>query len=504
MIQELKKNPNLRQYAPFKVYTVDSYQGEENDIIILSLVRSNGRGSIGFLTNQNRVVVALSRARRGFYLFGSVTTLIFGERLSEEFAEFETLSAREPMWGPIIKQMGVQKRCDIDAGLPLYCSKHDKITTIYQPGDFIGNCGGCSEKCGGLLSCGHACPHSCHPFDHKDMVCAEPCSRLVALCGHICSGTCGASCYCDQCRPSNMIAMTDSGKMVTDAYGNNISFQSSDIREENFRSPSSSPSKFLTALNGYKSLQQSPTRTFQSVSTTNDWERFTKNPEIEDQTLREKAMMKKEVNAAEMIFDETYIEATLDKYGNRVVDVRNSALRPRSNLDDFPELEPPASHQANSKPKPFKHLQKATVPVLRILAPGEEKNKPRGTKAKELGTISIDPVNTSQNIKTAAATLINDAVPADLKSPSAHTHEIIHAMGGLELASVQQYAPGQQFIGYDGTLSGQLIDIPALLLNDRNSTLSARRVNLLDTCDEAITVSDLSRASDDLGELPRL
>jgi superfamily I DNA and/or RNA helicase len=48
-----------------KTSTVDRYQGEENDIILLSLVRSNKNNSIGFLKISNRVCVALSRARKG-------------------------------------------------------------------------------------------------------------------------------------------------------------------------------------------------------------------------------------------------------------------------------------------------------------------------------------------------------------------------------------------------------------------------------------------------------
>ena len=47
------------------VSTVDNYQGEENDIVLLSLVRSNKNSSIGFLKVSNRVCVALSRARIG-------------------------------------------------------------------------------------------------------------------------------------------------------------------------------------------------------------------------------------------------------------------------------------------------------------------------------------------------------------------------------------------------------------------------------------------------------
>ena len=54
-----------------KVVTIDSYQGEENEFVFLSLVRNNEEGSIGFTGNENRVCVALSRARRGLFVFGN-------------------------------------------------------------------------------------------------------------------------------------------------------------------------------------------------------------------------------------------------------------------------------------------------------------------------------------------------------------------------------------------------------------------------------------------------
>ena len=58
-----------------QIRTVDNYQGEENDIIVVSLVRSNKKGIIGFLKVANRVNVALSRAKMGLYIFGSVSCL---------------------------------------------------------------------------------------------------------------------------------------------------------------------------------------------------------------------------------------------------------------------------------------------------------------------------------------------------------------------------------------------------------------------------------------------
>ncbi|KAI4189557.1 MAG: hypothetical protein LQ348_003777 [Seirophora lacunosa] len=74
IMRGLKAHPNL-QGETFKVVTVDSYQGEENGVVLLSLVRSNKNNTIGFLSVANRVCVALSRAQRGFYIFGDARML---------------------------------------------------------------------------------------------------------------------------------------------------------------------------------------------------------------------------------------------------------------------------------------------------------------------------------------------------------------------------------------------------------------------------------------------
>lgn len=62
--------PEFRKLV--KVGTVDSYQGKENQIIILSLVRSNPERSMGFVRAANRINVALSRAMERLVIIGSV------------------------------------------------------------------------------------------------------------------------------------------------------------------------------------------------------------------------------------------------------------------------------------------------------------------------------------------------------------------------------------------------------------------------------------------------
>tara|TARA_R110000737_G_scaffold345336_1_gene373723 strand:- start:4755 stop:9650 length:4896 start_codon:yes stop_codon:yes gene_type:complete len=54
-----------------KVDTVDSYQGKENDVIILSLVRNNSRFTEGFLSSEHRANVALSRAKERLFIVGA-------------------------------------------------------------------------------------------------------------------------------------------------------------------------------------------------------------------------------------------------------------------------------------------------------------------------------------------------------------------------------------------------------------------------------------------------
>ena len=79
----------LLSYLPKGVHckSVDGYQGGEAELVILSFVRSNGftneRRSIGFLHDERRLNVAVSRARRGLICIGSAPTISKVDYLSE-------------------------------------------------------------------------------------------------------------------------------------------------------------------------------------------------------------------------------------------------------------------------------------------------------------------------------------------------------------------------------------------------------------------------------------
>ena len=57
------------------VNTVDGFQGQERDVILISLVRSNDEGQIGFLRDLRRMNVAITRARMKLIILGDVPTM---------------------------------------------------------------------------------------------------------------------------------------------------------------------------------------------------------------------------------------------------------------------------------------------------------------------------------------------------------------------------------------------------------------------------------------------
>ena len=74
--QQIRRREEFRPFrSAISVNTVDGFQGQERDIILISLVRSNDQGQIGFLSDLRRMNVAMTRARMKLIIFGSKDTL---------------------------------------------------------------------------------------------------------------------------------------------------------------------------------------------------------------------------------------------------------------------------------------------------------------------------------------------------------------------------------------------------------------------------------------------
>ncbi|KAK3345693.1 P-loop containing nucleoside triphosphate hydrolase protein [Neurospora tetraspora] len=151
---------------PLRVSTIDNYQGEENDIVIASLTRSNKSGDIGFMSAPERLNVLVTRARNCLVMIGNMGTFMSSKKGG-------------PTWRPFFELM--ESRKHLYDGLPVRCEKHpDKTALLKEPIDFLMFCpdGGCTEPCDALLKCGkHKCKSRCHRVvDHSQ----APCHEMIA------------------------------------------------------------------------------------------------------------------------------------------------------------------------------------------------------------------------------------------------------------------------------------------------------------------------------------
>ena len=105
-----KRNVLRRLKGKIAINTIDGFQGQERDVVFISLVRSNDDGKIGFLSDLRRMNVAMTRARMKLVIIGSAATLT-----RHPFYEKLFLSQN--------KENGVKKVSGISDGESMCCEK---------------------------------------------------------------------------------------------------------------------------------------------------------------------------------------------------------------------------------------------------------------------------------------------------------------------------------------------------------------------------------------------
>jgi superfamily I DNA and/or RNA helicase len=99
LTEQLQTNPDLMPYIDYiAVNTIDSFQGQERDVVYISLVRSNANGEIGFLADIRRMNVAMTRARKKLVVIGDSATLT-RLKFYADFVEYaEKLGGYQSAW----------------------------------------------------------------------------------------------------------------------------------------------------------------------------------------------------------------------------------------------------------------------------------------------------------------------------------------------------------------------------------------------------------------------
>lgn len=117
----------------YNLILIDNYQGEESDIVIATLTRSNPNHDIGFMSSPQRLNVLLSRARDALILIGNADTFLGARKGQELWAQFLSLLKRGK---------------HVYDGLPVKCEQHlDRMAILSRAIDFDDECpdGGCKE-----------------------------------------------------------------------------------------------------------------------------------------------------------------------------------------------------------------------------------------------------------------------------------------------------------------------------------------------------------------------
>ena len=110
----------------------DNYQGEESDIVVISLTRCNTRGDIGFMSSPERLNVLLSRARNALIMIGNTKTFLDSRKGKDLWSKFLSL---------------LKHGSHVYDGFPVKCERHSDWKSLLRCPEDFDQCpdGGCSE-----------------------------------------------------------------------------------------------------------------------------------------------------------------------------------------------------------------------------------------------------------------------------------------------------------------------------------------------------------------------
>ncbi len=95
----LRQTPELQAFQQrITINTIDSFQGQERDMILISMTRSNNDNRIGFLSEIRRMNVAMTRARKKLVVIGDSSTLSQHEYYAGFIAYAEQHDAYKSAW----------------------------------------------------------------------------------------------------------------------------------------------------------------------------------------------------------------------------------------------------------------------------------------------------------------------------------------------------------------------------------------------------------------------
>ncbi|MFI5136977.1 MAG: AAA domain-containing protein [Sphingobacteriales bacterium] len=96
---QLHQTPALQVYGDLiSVNTIDSFQGQERDLVLIGLTRSNSEGVIGFLADIRRMNVAMTRARKKLVIIGDSATLSRLPFYAEMISYADSLGGYQSAW----------------------------------------------------------------------------------------------------------------------------------------------------------------------------------------------------------------------------------------------------------------------------------------------------------------------------------------------------------------------------------------------------------------------